>query len=204
MKECRKCEEIKELTEFSPSQVKAAWGICRLCQKKISTEYYLLNKERIKISVKTYVKNNREKVKISRAEHRRKNKERIDAENKKWVENNREKSNAAKKKWLLNNLEKRKEVANKWVRNNPGKANAQTAKRRTQKLKATPTWLTEEQTKEIQEFYKLAKELQWLSQEPLHVDHIIPIVGKNVCGLHVPWNLQILPKSINIKKGNKY
>jgi 5-methylcytosine-specific restriction endonuclease McrA len=70
-------------------------------------------------------------------------------------------------------------------------------------MKATPLWLTKEQKKEILEFYSLAKELQWLSEEPLHVDHIVPLQGKEVCGLHVPWNLQIIPKSMNLRKKNR-
>jgi len=72
--------------------------------------------------------------------------------------------------------------------------------RHTRKLKAMPKWLTEAQINEIQHFYEAAR----LSAEPTHVDHIIPLQGKNVCGLHVPWNLQLLPASENIKKGNKF
>ncbi len=86
----------------------------------------------------------------------------------------------------------------------PDKVAAKAAKRRSAKQKATPPWLTKEHFEEIQEFYTLAKELQWLFEgEKIHVDHIIPLKGRNVCGLHVPWNLQLLPAKKNLKKSNK-
>ena len=203
MKQCYKCKELKRLDEFTPGQLKAKNNWCRSCVIIRNAENYKKDPEKYKIRTKTYTKNNKEKVRIRRAEYRKKNAKSLDALTQKWVENNRERSNQIKARWVINNPEKKQESANKWVRDNPDKANAQTAKRRAQKKKATPPWLTKKHLLEIREFYSLAKELQWLSEEPLHVDHIIPLVNENVSGLHVPWNLQILPKSLNIKKGNK-
>ena len=71
------------------------------------------------------------------------------------------------------------------------------------KLKAFPKWLSEEQLNQIKQFYELAKECEILTGDKYHVDHIVPLKGKNVCGLHVPWNLQVLPADVNLKKGNR-
>lgn len=114
-----------------------------------------------------------------------------------------EKHRADRRNYDNKNRDKKSKWSLKYIKNNPGKVNAQTAKRRTIKLQATPQWLTKEQYNEIKQFYIDAKDLQWLSEERLEVDHIVPLVSDIVCGLHVPWNLQILPKSQNVKKGNK-
>lgn len=106
---------------------------------------------------------------------------------------------------IRENPEKNRANYIKWAKNNPGKRNALRAFYRAAKLQATPKWLTKEQKQEIDQYYIDAKELQWLSDptDPLTVDHIIPLRGKIVSGLHVPWNLQILLKSLNSSKHNK-
>lgn len=78
------------------------------------------------------------------------------------------------------------------------------ATRRFKKSQATPSWLTEEQNQKIEYLYWLCKDLEFVSGQKYHVDHIVPLKNKKVCGLHVPWNLQILPSDINISKGNRY
>jgi hypothetical protein len=90
-----------------------------------------------------------------------------------------------------------------YYRLNKSKYLANYSKRLHCKRKATPTWLTKAQTEAISNYYWLANDLYAISGEKYHVDHIVPIQGKNVCGLHVPWNLQILPSDINISKSNR-
>lgn len=66
---------------------------------------------------------------------------------------------------------------------------------------ATPPWV---KRPDIQEVYDLARDCSVTSGQEYHVDHIVPLVAPNVCGLHVPWNLQVLPQDVNDSKGNKY
>lgn len=62
---------------------------------------------------------------------------------------------------------------------------------------ATPKWLTAEQKQDIKRMYLNVP-------DGCHVDHIVPLKGKNVCGLNVPWNLQYLQACVNLVKGNTF
>ena len=65
---------------------------------------------------------------------------------------------------------------------------------------ATPPWITPEQKREMELVYKRAAELTTLTGIRHDVDHVWPIKGKKSCGLHVPWNLQVLPWKENNRK----
>jgi len=72
------------------------------------------------------------------------------------------------------------------------------------KLRRVPSWLTVEHKRQIAAIYREAHTLTKLSGIQMHVDHIIPLQGKTVSGLHVPWNLRIAPWSENLSKNNKW
>ena len=69
---------------------------------------------------------------------------------------------------------------------------------------ATPTWLTPEQKQQIVDIYEHMRDCRAVTGEDYHVDHIVPLRGEDICGLHVPWNLQVLPAYVNISKSNSF
>jgi hypothetical protein len=90
-----------------------------------------------------------------------------------------------------------------WEEKYPEKKRAIVNARRRRYKAATPHWLTPEQKAEIRGFYLEAQKLIKETGQRFEVDHIEPIQGEDVCGLNVPWNLQILLKEANLKKSNK-
>lgn len=99
--------------------------------------------------------------------------------------------------------QKGRDARKAWGERNLPHLVARNAARRALKLKATPPWLTEEDKQAIRDIYKLAATKTKDEGIVYHVDHIIPLKGEIIRGLHVPWNLQIIPAEENLSKGNK-
>jgi len=97
-----------------------------------------------------------------------------------------------------------KEAKARYKIENPGKVLADTVKRRSQKMQRTPAWLTKDDFWMIEQAYELAVLRTRLFGFAWHVDHVIPLQGKLVSGLHVPNNLQVIPWRDNVSKANKY
>lgn len=102
-------------------------------------------------------------------------------------------TNEVKLAWRRNNLDKVRASHSAYVKRNRPLWTAQSAKYRAAKLQRTVGWSDD---LVIQMIYEDCPEGH-------HVDHIIPLQGKNVSGLHVAWNLQYLPASENFSKGNR-
>lgn len=130
----------------------------------------------------------------------KKNKARVLRNAKVWAEKNPELAKANKIKYYEANKALVVARSRKWAEENPARAAANyrmaAARYRAAKLKATPPWLDTKLKTEIKWFYDNCK-------QGLHVDHVVPLQGKNVCGLHVPWNLRLICAKENCKKGNK-
>ena len=156
-------------------------------RREYNRRYNERHPERRKEQLKRY--NNSEKAKTRRAE---------------WLASNMDRYLAAKKRWQKNNKEYYYKQTKAYRQKNFGFTAKCCAKRRTQKLRATPQWLNEENLWLIGEIYELAALRNKLTNIIWHVDHIVPLQGKNVCGLHVPWNLQVIPATENLVKGNKF
>lgn len=233
MKICTKCGESKEPIEFN-KQKRGALGvkpICRMCSAAYSMVYYAGNKEILMAKTRAWRKANPEEYVRLAKEYRGKNKEKIKASNVARYLANPEAVNASKAKWVIANPEKikvisaayyiankkklnadrvaeyalnpeKEKVSNaKWRITNPAKRAAARMRHIATKLYATPLWVD---LKAIEFFYSVAARCTKATGISYHVDHIVPLQGKNVCGLHVHYNLQILTARANISKGNKY
>ena len=188
MKRCTKCNiELQEGINITTPQLSHSSYICKSCRSKIRKELYIKNREYELNYSKEWDKSNREKRNSYTRNWQRRNPESVRKHASLYAKRHPEKVNARTKKW---------------AKNNPGKVNQKIARRRAKKLNATPKWLTEDHLKQIKQLYINAKDLRW--EEEMHVDHEIPLQGKKVCGLHVPWNLKIITKEENLIKGNKY
>jgi len=87
---------------------------------------------------------------------------------------------------------------------NPDKTRADTVLRRISKLKRTPSWLSAEDYWMIEQAYDIANVRTRIFGFCWHVDHIIPLQGRTVSGLHVPQNLQVIPWLDNVRKANRH
>ena len=148
-------------------------------QKAYNRAYYQANKERLNAQAREWQAANPEKVRA----YKRKNER---ARHARYYEQNRE---AIIARVLVYSG---KNSGRLFIRRRAWAGEVQ--------KEATPPWLTAEQEKAIQWFYDEARRLTEEMGVRHVVDHIAPLNGAHSCGLHVPWNLQVLTDSENKSK----
>jgi hypothetical protein len=91
----------------------------------------------------------------------------------------------------------------KYKAKNPDLYRAHVNFRRRRFRDATPKWLTKEDKRAIRQLYIDAMTVTRITGVPYVVDHIVPLLGETVSGLHVPWNLRVMTREENLKKSNQ-
>ena len=183
-KYCPRCDKNKETIEFGKN-VRRHDGLQSYCKVCVS-EY---NKE------KGYDTSERKR------KHHSDNKEKANKLSREYYWKNREACLENKKRYHEENREKILLKMRKWGKDNPDKKNANNNKRRAKKLNATPKWAD---TWKIDQYYVMARKLTESTDIKFVVDHIIPLQGKLVSGLHVENNLQVITEHENAVKHNKF
>lgn len=148
-------------------------------------------RNRIRERNRSYYAKNRTRLIEDKRQYYRRERERVLLRTKAWLEEN--------PWWRESNRDKFRERVRRWRAKNPGQVTAQAAQRRAARTKATPLWADRDKIKAL---YVEARRMRD-NGEDVHVDHIVPLNHPDVCGLHVPWNLQVIPATENLRKSNK-
>lgn len=191
MKVCKTCSTEKPLKSFGKSK-RHKDGLLASCKDCIS------------LKRKNYFDKNPKALEAKRERERnwkKQNPEKVKANDQRYRDNNKESIKTRLEEYAKDNQDKIKEAKRKYERNNPQIRAEIKTRRRAAERKAIPSWSERDKIKVV---YEKARWLSTITGLNYHVDHIIPIQGKDVCGLHVWSNLQILEASLNCSKQDKY
>ena len=125
------------------------------------------------------------------------------AQNKEWKNQNKQNVQKKSLEWQRKNRAKCRASSLSWSKKNKSKICINTISYKTRKTKAQPSWLSAIEIAQISEMYDIALAKTTQTGIIYHVDHIFPLRGKACCGLHVPWNLQVITAFENLSKGNR-
>jgi hypothetical protein len=149
---------------------------------------------------KEYRESNKEKILAGKKEYYLNNKEYCDNKSRKYAIEHRVELESWRKENYQRNKDRIKQTRKEYCILNKYKILANNAWRKAAILQRTPAWADRSL---IEEFYKQAKQLSEQTGILHHVDHIIPLLGKEVSGFHVQTNLRVIPASENLSKNNK-
>jgi hypothetical protein len=190
---CKVCKyaEVKAYRTENSDDLKAKRNQLRDSQGRTTREKYLAKIRAHPMGIPETSIAREARVKAEEAE----NKKRYYAANKEQIK---------AKKAAHRKTEAYKKTQSIWVEKNRAVIVARVSKRNAAKLKRTPAWLTEFDLLKIKCLYQLAAMRNRESGYDWHVDHIIPLQGEFVSGLHVPNNLRVIPAVDNRRKNNLY
>jgi hypothetical protein len=182
-------------------------------------EYYEKNKKELSIKAKEYRERNRKAISATKKLYAQANRDRIKAYKKQYHELNREYICEKSRKYYEENkeviasksIEYRQRTKDRkaaydrmFSQQNRHYRNMLKGANRAKRIQRFVEWDKELTEFVVQEAYDLCERREQLTRVKWHVDHVIPLCGKNVSGLHVWNNLAVIPAAINLSKNNKY
>lgn len=187
MKTCTKCGQVKSFECFNrmSSKSDALRPACIDCTRAANAAYRAATRESLLAKKREYAQQNKDREK-----------QRRDA----WRAIHRQREKEQQRQYRDVNRDKLAEYIKKYAKQNPGKMQAITSKRRASKRNQTPVWADHAKIAEIYDFAREFKEAGF----DVHVDHIVPISGRNVSGFHVENNLRVCLAKHNLRKSNNF
>jgi len=188
---CSVCSIDKEQSLFSRDK-KSKTGYsyrCRECRSSYGKQYQKQYSSKLKEIAHQYYLENRERIIEKTVTWRTENPEKAKKHLVTYYENNKEEC------YIRNST---------WKKANSHKVCAQTQKRNSSKMNRTPSWTTDVDLFILEEAYHLAKLRTSSTGIEWQVDHIFPLQGKLVSGLHISNNVQVVPAVWNQKKNNSF
>lgn len=151
-------------------------------------------------ALRSWAKQNPDKEKAVKKAYRNRNPELVRAWKLANQKRNRATANARQRRYVEANKASVYTRTEAWAKANPAKGCAKTMRYHADKLQRTPSWSDQDA---IQGMYDLAAVFRSVGLS-IEVDHVIPLRGKTVSGLHVPDNLQLIHSSMNRSKSNHF
>ena len=177
-------------------------------RKAYQQAYAAKNREQAYARVKAWREANPEAVAAQHKRYAEKHPDKLAANQAAWRARNEDKVRVTNKeraaKIRAEQPEKIKATKKSYAQRKKDVVNAAVARRKAARLQRTPKWLTAVDLCKIKNMYAIAAALSQTSSESWHVDHIIPLKGKTVSGLHVPANLRVIRCVENIRKNNTF
>jgi hypothetical protein len=188
VKACKRCGTVKSHSEFYSCKQRAD-GVradCKACTKEMSAAAYVSNKQRRYVQTKNWQGANKERVRANRL---------------RAYQQDPRPSKEATMRWRRANLVRHREYRREYRQINPASVVASELRRKRALEQACVKWAS---SKAMSAIYRRARSLSKSGAGVFEVDHVVPLRHPLVCGLHVEFNLKILPRTENRQKSNRF
>lgn len=209
VKICGKCQKIKLPTSFdfcaNKSSDDGLYSVCNDCRKGKHGKIPFYRTCRTCLSFKPIFmfEGNRTTCRKCRTKLHSLtlDKEKAKLTHKRWRSRNQERHNKSSREWKRKNKQRHANYNKEWNDRNRDLVRAKDARRRAAKLKSTPAWVDHGKINKVYHQCELITRTTGVTHE---VDHVIPLQGRLVCGLHVDYNLRVVTMKENRAKGNRH